>query len=142
MDTTATDVREASPSGIEYPNLLDRFQSTFIDTIFIVILMFASASILERYEDPPDWIRIVLFFAIWGVYEPLCTSLGFTIGNYIKGIRVRRADNLAKKINIIQAFFRYLIKISLGWVSFITIHFNDERRAIHDLAVGSIMVKK
>lgn len=139
MDTSSN---EGQATGIKYPNLLDRFQSTFIDTIFIVILMFASASLLERYEDPPDWIRIVLFFAIWAVYEPVCTTLGFTIGNYIKGIRVRRVNNPSQKINIIQAFFRYLIKISLGWVSFITIHFNEERRAIHDLAVGSIMIKK
>jgi len=140
MDTTTDEVRETS--GIEYPNLLDRFQSTFIDSIFIVILMFASASILEKYEDPPDWIRIILFFAIWAVYEPVCTTLGFTIGNYIKGIRVRRVDNSSGKINIVQAFIRYLIKITLGWVSFITIHFNEERRAIHDLAAGSIVVKK
>ena len=139
MDTTANEIQ---PVQTEYPNLSDRIQSTFIDGIIIVILMFAAASILERYEDPPDWIRIVLFFAIWGVYEPVCTTLGFTLGNYIKGIRVRSFANPAKRINIIQAFFRYLIKISLGWVSFITIHFNEERRAIHDLAVGSVMIKK
>jgi uncharacterized RDD family membrane protein YckC len=140
MDTTTNEVQEVS--GIEYPNLLDRFQSTFIDSVFIIILMFATASLLERYENPPDWIRVVLFFAIWGVYEPLCTTFGFTLGNYIKGIRVRRMDDPSRRINIIQAFFRYLIKISLGWISFLTIHFNEEKRAIHDLAVGSIMIKK
>lgn len=139
MNTITNEVQAPS---IEYPNLLDRIQSTFIDSVFIVILMFASASILERYEDPLDWIRIVLFFAIWGVYEPVCTALGCTLGNYIKAIRVKSITNPAKRINIIQAFFRYLIKISLGWVSFLTIHFNEERRAIHDIVVGSVMIKK
>ena len=130
-----------SPIEIEYPTLSERVQSTFIDTIFIVVMMFVIASLLNRYENAPDWIRIVLFFGIWGVYEPVCTSLGFTIGNYLKGIRVRRISDYNKKINIIQAFFRYVLKISLGWISFLTIHTNPQRRALHDLAVGSVMIR-
>jgi uncharacterized RDD family membrane protein YckC len=127
---------------VTYPTLSERVQSTFIDTLFIVIMMFIFGSILERYENAPDWIRIALFFGIWGVYEPVCTTLGFTIGNYMKGIRVRRVSDTSRKINILQAFFRYLIKMSLGWISFLTIHTNPERRALHDLAVGSVMIRK
>ena len=97
METIALD--EIS-SQVSYPTISDRVQSTFIDTIFIIIMMFVFASILDKYGDSPDWIRIVLFFGIWGVYEPLCTSLGFTIGNYITGIRVRTAANPMKRINI------------------------------------------
>jgi uncharacterized RDD family membrane protein YckC len=126
----------------EYPALSDRVQSTFIDLLFIVLLMFISASILDRYENTPDWIRAALFFGIWAVYEPLCTSLGCTIGNLIKGIRVRKVNDVRKRINIFQAFIRYVIKMLLGWLSFITIHSNADRRAIHDLAVGSVMIKK
>lgn len=125
----------------EYPTLSDRVQSTFIDTIFIVILMFISASFLDRYEHAPDWLRIALFFVIWAIYEPLCTTLGFTLGNLIKGIRVRKANNTSRKINFFQAFIRYLIKISLGWISFLTMHSNKQKRAIHDFAAGSVMVK-
>ena len=66
---------------VNYPTLSDRVQSTFIDSILIIILMFVFAAVLERYENAPDWIRIALFFGIWGIYEPLCTSLGFTVGN-------------------------------------------------------------
>jgi len=126
----------------EYPALSDRVQSTFIDVLFILILMFISASILDRYENAPDWIRIALFFGLWAVYEPLCTSLGATIGNLIKGIRVRRVNDVHKPINFFQAFIRYIIKAALGWLSFITIHSNADRRAIHDLAAGSVMIKK
>ncbi|HEX8314871.1 MAG TPA: RDD family protein [Flavisolibacter sp.] len=125
-----------------YPTLSDRVQSTFIDTIFIVVLMFFIASVLDKYEGAPDWIRIVLFFGIWGVYEPLCTAFGFTIGNYAKGIRVRRSGDVSKKINMLQAFFRYVLKISLGWISFLTMHSNSQRRAIHDFAAGSVIIKK
>ena len=133
---------ESGTESKSYPFLSDRVQSTFIDTIFIIILMFVFASLLERLGETPSWVRIVLFFGLWAVYEPLCTSLGGTIGNHMKGIRVRSHRSPEKRINILQAFFRYLIKLSLGWISFISIHSNKEKRAIHDLAVGSVMIYK
>jgi uncharacterized RDD family membrane protein YckC len=139
MKTTATTV---SLETVEYPDLSERVQSTFIDFIFIVIMMFCCASILDRYENPPDWIRIALFFGLWAVYEPLCTSLGCTIGNLVKGIRVRNHNDVTKKINILQALLRYIIKCLLGWISFLTIHGNPQRRAIHDLVAGSVMIRK
>jgi uncharacterized RDD family membrane protein YckC len=126
----------------EYPTLSDRVQSTFIDSMFIIVMMFVFASLLEKLGTAPDWIRIVLFFSLWAVYEPLCTTLGFTLGNYAKGIRVRSFYNPDIKINFLQAFGRYVIKITLGMVSFLTIHSNKERRAIHDFAAGSVMIKK
>lgn len=125
----------------EYPNLADRVQSTFIDTVFIVLMMFVVASVLDRYENVPDWIRISLFVGLWLIYEPLCTTIGFTIGNYVKGIRVRKYSNTVKRINFFQALPRYILKAGLGWLSFITIHTNTEKRAIHDMAVGSVMIK-
>lgn len=125
----------------EYPTLGDRVQSTFIDTLVIVGCMFLFAAMLDRYEDVPDWVRATLFLGIWFVYEPLCTSLGCSLGQYLKGIRVRESDNISKRINIFQALFRYLIKMLLGWISFLTIGSNREQRAIHDIAVGSVVVK-
>lgn len=125
----------------EYPLLGDRVQSTFIDTILIIILMFVFAAILDKFENVPDWVRMVLFIGLWVVYEPLCTTFGFTVGNYIKNIRVRQVSDSTKRINIFQALIRYALKILLGWISFLTIHSNNERRAIHDFAVGSVMIK-
>ena len=46
-----------------------------------------------------------------------------------------------KKINILQALIRYILKVGLGWISFLTIHSNKERRAIHDFAAGSVMIE-
>ena len=131
----------ATTDQTEYPLLGDRVQSSFIDLILIVILMFVFASILDRYEHVPDWIRVVLFVGLWAVYEPVCTTLGCTVGNYAKGIRVRQHERITKRINIFQALLRYVLKIGLGWLSFVTIHSNTERRAIHDFAVGSVMIK-
>ncbi len=126
---------------IKYPLLGDRVQSTFIDTILIIVSMFIISAILDRYENVPDWVRITLFASIWLVYDPLCTSLGCTLGNYVKGLRVRQHNNHTKKINIVLAIFRYVVKISLGWVSFLTINTNHEKRAIHDFVAGSVVIK-
>jgi uncharacterized RDD family membrane protein YckC len=124
----------------KYPELSARIQSTFIDTLFIVMLMFIFSSILDRIQDPPEWLHIAMFVGIWVIYEPVCTAFGCTIGNYLKGIRVRQATDDSKRINIFQALIRYAVKVLLGWLSFLTVHQNTERRAIHDLAVGSVMV--
>ena len=125
----------------KYPDLIDRIQSSFIDMILIIILMFVFASMLDRFEDVPDWVRIVLFASLFVLYEPLCTSIGFTAGNYIKGIRVRKENDTSKKINVFVATVRYLAKLLLGWVSFLTIHSNPKKRAIHDFMAGSVMIK-
>jgi len=125
----------------KYPLLTDRMQSTFIDTIFLVVLMFIASVIIERFHNVPDWVRIIIFFGIWGIYEPLCTSLGFTLGNYIKGLRVRRLSDTSKHINFLQAFGRYILKLALGWISFLTIHSNEERQAIHDMFAGSVVIE-
>jgi uncharacterized RDD family membrane protein YckC len=131
----------ASPA-VEYPQLTDRIQSSFIDMLLIVAMMFVFSGILERYENAPDWIRVALFFGLWAIYEPLCTTLGATLGNYIKGIRVRQNGAINQRINFFQAFIRYVLKVLLGWISFLTIHTNPQKRAIHDIVAGSVMIRR
>lgn len=123
------------------PQLTDRVQATFIDTILIVIMMFVFAGILDKFENVPDWVRISLFISLFIIYKPLCMTLGFTLVNYIKRIRVRKYADSTKRINILQAFIRYPIKVLLGKVSFLTINRNAKRRAIHDLVSGNVMIK-
>ena len=125
-----------------YPLLKDRIQSTFIDFIFLLVLMFIGAAVIDKFEYVPDWVRMVLFVSLFIVYEPLFTALGCTLGNYIKGIRVRQSSHITRRINIFQAIIRYSIKCILGWISFLTINSNPQRKAIHDLAAGSVMIKK
>ena len=130
-----------STSEPQYPLLSERVQSTFIDTLFIVIMMFLFSSVLDKYPTAPVWVRVAMFIGIWVLYEPVCTCTGFTIGNYIKGLRVRQFKDPSRRINFIQAFFRYITKFFLGWLSFLSINTNKERRAIHDFLVGSLVIK-
>lgn len=124
----------------QYPDLRERIQSAFIDLALMIVLMIVFASIIDKYENVPDWVRMALvgFFI---VYEPLFMTLGCTLGNLIKGIRVRKHSDSTKKINILQAIIRYPIKFLLGWLSYITIGSSPKRRAIHDMAAGSVMIK-
>jgi uncharacterized RDD family membrane protein YckC len=125
----------------KYPQLTERVQSTMIDLILIIVLMFVFASVLDKYENVPDWVRVWMFALLFIIYEPLFMTFGFTLGNYIKGIRVRKNADSTKPINIFQAITRYPIKILLGWLPFLTINSNPKRRAIHDLVSGSVMIK-
>lgn len=125
-----------------YPSLIDRFQSNFIDALFIIMIMYVFSLVLGNFENVPDWVRIVLFVSIWLIYDPLCTSLGATLGNLFIGLRVRKFTNHNEKILFPHALIRYICKILLGSISFLTIHSNKQKRAIHDFAAGSVVIKK
>ena len=125
----------------QYPQLSERIQSAFIDAVLIIILIFAFTNILDNFNNVPDWMRILLFVVVFIGYEPLSMSLGCTLGNYIKGIRVRKNSDTTKHINIFQAIIRYPVKLLLGWISFLTIHSTPKRRAIHDLVSCTVMIK-
>ena len=124
-----------------YPSIVKRIQSTFIDALLIVALMFATAKILDQFKEVPNWVKIVLFFGMWGIYEPVCVAYACTIGNYFMNIRVRKFANTFQRINLFEAFVRYIFKTGLGWLSFLTVHTNKERRAIHDMVAGSVMIE-
>ncbi|SRR6266700_1195493 len=125
----------------KYPSLLTRVQSIFADGILVLLAMFLAAWIIDHFEATPDWIRGVLFIGLWAVYEPLAVTFGCTFGNYLMGIRVRKFSNEQKRINIIQAYARFVIKMFLGWLSFLTIQFDPQRRAIHDIVSGSVVIR-
>jgi len=125
----------------KYPQLVDRFQSTFIKTILIVISIFAFSSMSAEFKSIPDWVRIVLFTGLFFVYEPVRMTFGCTLGNYHKNIRIRKFSYKSKRINFFQVIIRFLFEIFLGWISFLTIHNNPKRRAFHDLVSGSVVIK-
>ena len=108
--------------------------------------MFAAAFLIEKInpsqEEEDGWVRGLIFIGIWGVYEPVAMTIGCTLGNYLMKIRVKKFASASKRINLLQAYTRFVVKMLLGWVSFLTINSNKERRAIHDFAAGSVMVEK
>ncbi len=125
----------------DYPPLIDRFKSTIIDTVVLIALMLIASIALDGLPDSASWVRAACFVTVFVLYDPLCTAFACTAGNYFVGIRVRRNDDHGNRINFFLALMRYIVKVLLGWVSFLTIHSNREKRAVHDMAAGSVMVK-
>src|SRR6185503_14358214 len=129
-----------------YPSLSRRVQSLFIDALLMIALMMLSGWVLDKInpkqEEGDEWIRAALFIGIWAVYEPVAMTFGSTLGNYLMKIRIRKHSNTHKKINLLQAYVRFVIKFFLGWISFITVTFTQEKRAIHDFASGTIVLPK
>ncbi len=125
-----------------YSSLLTRVQSNAINGIITLLLFFTVASILDKIGVIPDWVRALLFISIWSIYEPVCTVLGGTLGNYIMNIRVRRFDDPSLKITIFQAYARFFVKFLFGGIAFITIFNNEYKRALHDLVAGTIVLER
>lgn len=126
----------------EYPSLIRRIKSIAIDAGIIIASMLVLSGLIGVSEESPTWIKIVSTIVLFGAYEPIMISLGGTIGNRIMKLQVRRVDDESKNINIIQSYIPFAVKFILGLVSFVTIHMNKKKRALHDIAAGSVMVER
>jgi len=124
----------------ELPTIKTRYISILIDAGCIVLLSIAAATIFDKIGQVPDYLRGVIFALIFVLYEPILVSFGCTTGQLLMNIRVRDFKNPQKKLNILLVLIRFIVKIFLGWLSFLTVTFNINRRAIHDFASGSIMI--
>jgi uncharacterized RDD family membrane protein YckC len=123
----------------QYPTILRRYLSTFIDGLLIIIVLLVVSYVFGNNTGASAHIRVgILIFMIF-IYEPLCTSLVCTVGQKITGVRVRKRF-LHENISIPAAYLRIILKILLGFISFITILFTKDKRAIHDFAVGSVVI--
>ena len=77
---------------------------------------------------------------LWWGYEPGCTAFGATLGQRLLKFRVRRATDPTRPISLPAAWVRYVVKLTLGIVSFLAMLFTHCRRAIHDIVSGSIVL--
>jgi len=123
----------------QYPTILRRYLSTFIDALLITLVLLVVSSIFESNTGASNNIRVAILAFMFLAYEPLCTSLVCTLGQKITGVRVRTIST-HQKISIPAAYIRLFLKIFLGFISFITILFSKEKRAIHDFAANSVVI--
>lgn len=124
-----------------YPSVSERVKAVFYDSMVMVGLMIVAALVFSYFEDAPENARMYTALFIIAIYDPLMTSLfGGTFGHMMNGIRVKRQKNEQKNIIFPLAFIRYVIKLYLGWISLLTVVSNKKNKAIHDMAVGSIVI--
>ena len=126
------------------PNLLTRIKSTLIDSVVIVLLMYLATIVLDALSIESGVIRGLAMLAVI-LYEAICTTVNRTIGQLVMGIRVCNFKKLSENgeketISFPSSVLRFLVKVSLGWISFMTIGSDPDSRAMHDNASGSVMI--
>ena len=124
----------------EYPTILRRYMATFIDGLLIIFLLIFVSYLLHDESSVVTGTRVILIFGLFFIYEPFCTSKLCTLGQKLMGVRIRQQLNL-EKISLASAYIRLFIKIILGIISFLTIPFSKDRKAIHDFAARSIVIR-
>jgi uncharacterized RDD family membrane protein YckC len=136
------------PGKIDYskvyvlPTIKARYMSMLIDILIIILISSAISSLFEIVGKVPGFVKGILFVVVVLFYEPILVASGTTIGQLIMHLRVRNFQHPELKLTFHMAVLRTLVKILLGWLSFITVTFNINRRAIHDFASGSIILSK
>lgn len=125
-----------------YPGITERVRSIYIDLFVVAVLLILISQFSETLEHSPKWITVALVIIII-LYEPLFVAFfGGSLGHFANGLRVKRNDDHSKNINIFVSVFRYLVKLFLGVISFITIQGSDKSRAIHDIVADSVVIFK
>lgn len=125
----------------QYPSILRRYFATFIDGMVVLIALIMISYILQGESNLSTSLRVAVILFVFFVYEPICTSRFCTVGQKLTGIRVRKRF-LHRRISIPAAYLRIIVKVFLGIISFFSIPFTKNKRAIHDFAVGSVVIFK
>jgi uncharacterized RDD family membrane protein YckC len=124
-----------------YPRLVKRYKALLIDGLLIVFTLIVIMVVVQDSDiRTPIMVSSALIISL--TYEPFLTSYSRTVGQRLMRIKVGRYQEPEKRITLLNAYIRWCVKGLLGWISFITIHFNPERRAIHDLASGAVMINE
>jgi len=124
----------------DYPGIFLRVKAAFIDSVILIVSLLAASDVFSNMENPNSTYKAITFFVIFACYEPILVSFwGATIGHRFCKIEVQRIDN-GKRLNIITAIIRFVIKYLLGWVSLFTISTSKHKQAIHDSIVSSVVV--
>jgi len=123
-----------------YPTVFRRYLGSLIDGLLMLGAVIGGGFLIGDVGPRFTWLRGVwLGFILLG-YEPLFTSLSATVGQRLMGFRVRRHADSTRRIPIPSAYLRYAVKLFLGVISFFTMSFSRQQRAIHDIAVGSVVI--
>jgi uncharacterized RDD family membrane protein YckC len=126
-------------SNEKYPALLRRVQSTMIDVVLLFMVLLVIYKGIDLLGDVPVFVKIILLLLLVS-YELVMTSQSATLGQWIMGVRVRDYETRQGNIPLGRSYLRSLTKLALGWLSYLTIYSNREKRAIHDMAANSVMV--
>ena len=122
-----------------YPTLLTRVKAFIIDMVIMVLTLFTISKFFSRFDAIPTYVRVMAFLFVFFMYDPWFTSVkGGTIGHKFMHLKVSKSGS-GELLNFRAAFVRSSIKALLGWLSLFTINKSEQKQAIHDIVVNSVI---
>ena len=103
---------------MKYPNILRRYLATLLDFFALWCIVYG-VSRFPAFTEGGAVAYWALGLALL-LYEPLLTAYACTAGQALMRIRVRTPDGL-KRIGLVQAIGRMVVKYLLGMISFLTV---------------------
>lgn len=129
-------------TNVTYPRLIKRVRAVLVDSVLLPVTVFSVLLIGDNLGVSGGNGKALLIALPIFLLEPgLVAFTGGTVGHHLLGIRVAKRDG-SSNINIFAASIRFVVKLLLGWLSFIFVLTTRKHQAVHDLVAGSIVVHK
>ncbi len=128
-----------SQDDARYATFPRRLNALTTDGIIVVGFTILTFLLAPSGESHPS-LRLSLAFAWWGVillYEPVGVAFfGGTIGHRLLNLRVVDERTLGNP-TLAKALLRFVVKVVLGVISFVSMAFTRKHQSLHDLLTGS-----
>ena len=126
----------------KYAHLFSRVKAAIIDSIVLIVLLYAATLVVGAFDEVSNYVRISVFVFVFLIYEPILVSVfGASVGHFFNDIVVKKEHDESKNIILPKAIIRFIFKFFLGWISLLTIQGDEKRKAIHDFVGGSVVLK-
>jgi uncharacterized RDD family membrane protein YckC len=122
-----------------YARFSRRFRALALDTIVYALLFYVGALAIHAAAWSDDvrqglWLALI---ATMLLYEPvLVATLGGTVGHIVTNLRVVD-DRTGGNPGFFKAVARGVIKLLLGWFSFVSMALTRRNQALHDVLTHS-----
>lgn len=125
-----------------YPRLIRRIQAVLIDSLILPIAVISALYFSTALGVEAGSLKIAVVVGVVFFLEPVLVSVtGGTIGHHINNLKIRRSG-ADKRLNIILASIRYVVKMILGLPSLAFVLISRRHQAIHDKLSNSVVVHK
>jgi len=127
-----------SMNKIYFANYSRRIQAALLDGLFLLVIFICLIILASNVES--QWIKVSMFLFVGLLFEPLLVSTtGASLGHHYKGLRVEK-DGSGRNLNLFEAILRFFIKSILGAFSLVFFLTTKRHKALHDMAVNSVVV--
>jgi len=123
---------------MKYPSLLRRYMATMIDLLVILLIFYLYAQ--SPLYDSDSGVAATWPLWLYVAYEPLCNRYATTVGQLLMHFRVRTIDG-NRRVPLWRGLVRVVSKYLLGVISFIRMPVQKQRRALHDIIAGTLVME-